>query len=82
MMINPISRLTANNAAFNMMNDANSIINLCSFKGDPAAAFAMEQRLTQDMLRNQLQYQASLEMEETQDRLNKENIKRTFSIFA
>lgn len=82
MMTNRIGGLTANNAAYNYMSAANSLIGLCSFKGSPASLLSAEQRLTTDMLNDSLTYKAGLLMQETQDKLTKENIKRTFSTFA
>lgn len=84
MMIKPVSRLSANNAAFNCMNNAAALNGLCSFAGgaDSALLLSKEKSLNADMLRNSLIYKTSLLQEESLDKLNKENIKRTFSTFA
>ena len=72
MMTNPIGGLTANYAAYNWMNAANSLM---TFKGNSTY-------LQQQMLNDSLNYKAGLLMQETQDKLTKDNIKRTFSVFA
>lgn len=83
MMTNPIGRLSANNAAYNLMNASNSLIRLCSFTGgNPTSLLSAEKNLTTNMLNDSLIYKAGLLMDESQDKLAKENIKRTFSIFA
>lgn len=83
MMTNPIGGLTANNAAYNWMSSANSLRNLASFGGGNSdALLAAEKRLTSNMLNDSVKYRAGLLMQESQDKIAKENIKRTFSIFA
>lgn len=72
MMVNPIARLSANNAAFNMMNAADS---LCSFKGNSKS-------LELGMLNDSFIYKAALQMEKTQKKLSDANIKRTFSVIV
>lgn len=72
MMTNPIGSLTANNAAYRWMSAANSLM---TFKGNSTP-------LQLQMLNDSLAYRAGLLMQESQDRITKENIKRTFSIFA
>lgn len=72
MMTNRVGTLTANSAAYNRMSAANSLM---SFKGNSTA-------LQLQMLNDSLRYKAGLMMEKTEDTITKENIKRTFSIFA
>jgi hypothetical protein len=72
MMTNSIGGLTANNAAYSWMGAANSLM---SFKGNSTA-------LQLSMLNDSLRYKAGLLMQESQDKVQKENIKRSFSIFA
>lgn len=72
MMTNPIGRLSANNAAFHWMSAANS---LCSFKGN-------SNPLQQQMLMDSFNYKCYSAMAETQDKINKDNIERSFSLFA
>jgi len=71
MMTNPISRLSANNAAFNMMNAADSLS--CSPNG---------KAITRDMQNDSLIYKANSLMADSQERATDANIKRTFSVFA
>lgn len=82
MMTNPIGGLTATNAAYNWMNAANARLGLLSFRGNMQQAHNRDKQLQLDMLNSSLQYKAGLLMQETQDRITKENIKRSFSIFA
>lgn len=83
MMTNPIGGLTSNNAAYNWMSAANSLRNLTSFgRGNSASLLAAEKRLNISMLNDSIAYRAGLLMQESQDKIAKENIKRTFSIFA
>ncbi len=80
MMTNPIGRLNANSAAFHWMSAANKLL---SFKGgSPKSLLAQENRLTCSMLNDSVTYRAGLLMQESQDKIAKDNIKRTFSIFA
>jgi len=86
MMTNPIGGLTASSAAYNYMSSANSLIRLCSFKGGNSASSlasisSAEKNLTLGMLNDSFKYQAGLLMQESQDRITKANIKRTFSMF-
>lgn len=86
MMTNPIGRLSANNAAYNWMGAANSLTNLCSFSGsstcNPASLLSSEKNLAAQMLNDSFQYQAYSAMADSQEKLQKENIKRSFSTFA
>lgn len=83
MMTNPIGGLTASNAAYNWMSAANSLLALSSCNtGNTASLFAAEKRLRLNMLNDEVAYQAGLLMQESQDKITKDNIERTFSIFA
>lgn len=82
MMVNTINRLSANNAAFNLMNAANARLNLIGFKGNSASLLAMDNQLSCDMLNDSFKYQAYSAMADSDEKLQKENIKRSFSIFA
>lgn len=80
MMVNPINRLTANNAAYSWMSSANSLM---SFNGgNGASLLSNENLLRTNMLNDSLTYKASLLMDETNKKLVNDDIKRTFSIFA
>lgn len=82
MMIQPINRLNANNAAYNWMNSADALRGLAfTGNGNMRSLLSAENNLTTQMLNDSLIYRASLLMEESQDKINKENIKRTFSMF-
>lgn len=72
MMTNTVSRLSASNAAYNWMSAANSLM---SFKGN-------SKNLELQMLNDSFKYQAYTAIADSQDKVQKENIKRTFSIFA
>lgn len=86
MMIKPIGGLTANNAAFNVMNAQMSMLNLLSFAGsgnaNPAFLAASETRLQQDIAQNSLMYKLGLAQEKVEKKLQEDSIKRSFSTFA
>lgn len=82
MMTNPIGGLTASNAAYNWMSAANARIGMLSFAGNPQAALRRDKQLQLNMLNSSLQYKAGLLMEETNKKIQKDNIERSFSIFA
>lgn len=84
MMVGTVSRLSANNAAFNCMRASNSIMNM-AFRGsnmDRGDIFVTEKNLQSQMLNDSLMYKANSYMEDSFKKLQKEKIKRTFSIFA
>ena len=84
MMVGTVSRLSANNAAFNSMMASNSIMNL-AFRGNgqsTANLFATEKNLQTQMANDRLMYKANLLLEDSFDKLQKEKIKRTFNIFG
>lgn len=72
MMTNRIGGLNAMNAAFNWMGATNS---LCSFQGNSRA-------IEMQMIQDSFNYKAYSAMDETQQKIAKDNIKRTFSTFA
>lgn len=85
MMVGGISRLSANNAAFNWMNAANARMGLLSFAGNPtnlSMLAAADTNLELQMLNDSFKYKAYTAMADSEDKLRKENIKRSFSIFA
>jgi len=82
MMTNRIGGLTAGNAAFNWMNASNSLMGLTAFRGNSRSLLSAEQNLTSGMLNDSLMYKAGLLQEESMKKIQNENIKRTFSIFA
>lgn len=84
MMTNPIGGLNASNAAYNWMNAANARMNL-AFRGNSMPSdslYAADKNLTLQMLNDSFRYQAYSAMDDMQKRIAKENIKRSFSIFA
>ena len=86
MSINAIGM--SNNAAFSTMKNNNAMMNLMNGVGegsstqDLKAAQQSEKSLLLNNVQNNLIYNASLTMEETEKKLQDENIKRTFSAFA
>lgn len=79
--IPPAGRLSASTAAFNWMSAANQIA-FTGCCGDPASRLSAEKNLTFGMLNDSFEYQAYSAMADSQDRIAKENIKRSFSTFA
>lgn len=76
-----------NNASFNMMQGSASLMDLSRFAGsqpsqNTSALNQSEKRLLADKLQNELVYQASSYMEDSAEKIKKENIKRSFSTFA
>lgn len=83
MMVQTINRLSANNAAYNWMSSADALRSLAFTGGGNSKAIQeYEKRLQAQMLNDSLNYKANLLIEESMDRVRKENIKRSFSIFA
>lgn len=72
MMTSTVSRLNASNAAYNWMSCANALM---SFKGNSNA-------LQLQMLQDSFNYKAYNAMADSMDKVEKDNIKRSFSIFA
>ena len=84
MMTGSVSRLSASNAAYGWMSVANSLMNL-SFRGSSmpyASLLSADKNLTLNMLNDSFRYQAYNAMADSQEKVQKENIKRSFSIFA
>lgn len=76
--------LNANNAAYNMMQGSNALLGLCSFKGNPDlnSLNNAEKQITFQMLNSQIQYEANQAQLDSLDKMRKDDIKRTFSVFA
>lgn len=72
MMTQTVSRLSANNAAYNWMSNANALL---SFKGN-------SKNLELQMLNDSFKYRAHTAIADSADKVRKENIKRTLSMFA
>lgn len=91
-MITPvISRLSAinsmNNAAYGMMQSADALMKLVTFAGtnpnvDLGKLNSVEKNLMMKMLNDSFIYKISREQEKQLEKLEKENIKRSFSTFA
>jgi len=76
---------TMNNSAFRMMSNNNAMMNLTSFSGasnNLSAVHQAEKSLLMDNLQSQLMYKMSEAQLKALKKLEKENIKRTFSTFA
>lgn len=85
MMTNRIPGLSASNAAFRWMQAADARLSMLSCcDGNPSftGLYNADKNLTLQMLNDSFQYQAYTAMADTQEKLEKENIKRSFSIFA
>lgn len=85
MMTNPVASLNAMNAAYNWMSVANARLGLLSFAGSGVSSSALlnaDKNYEPDMLNDSFMYQAYSAMADTQARITKDNIKRSFSIFA
>lgn len=82
MMTNPIGSLTANNAAYNWMSSANALMGLSFRGGNSASLLAQENLLTTGMMQDQWLWEEGNLMQESQNKITKDNIKRTFSVFA
>jgi len=87
MIISSMPRLTALNSAYSGMSASNALMRLTasagSFTGGSTRALlASEQQLSNDMLTNSFTYRAAMAQEDAMKKLEKENIKRSFSTFA
>lgn len=87
MMTGSVSRINASNAAFGWMQAANArlgMLSCCGGQGQPSFAglYNSDKNLELDMLNDSFNYQAYNAMADTQDKIAKDNIKRSFSIFA
>lgn len=72
MMTNPIGGLSANNAAYNWINNSNSLHSLMT----------SDKNLSLSMLNDVFVYKTGLLQEESIKKVSDENIKRAFSTFA
>ena len=81
MMTNPVGGLTSN-AAYSYMSAANSLANLAFTGGAPASLLAADKQLNAQMIGDSFRYQAYSAMQKTDDNIQKQNIKRSFSTFA
>lgn len=82
MMTNRTGALTANNAAYNWMSSANSLMALSFGGGNGASLLSSENNLRLSMLNDSVDYQAGLLMDETARKITHDNIKRTFDVFG
>ena len=76
-----------NNASFGAMQDNNALMNLTRSAGSQSGGDAKsmqqaEKKLVADQKQNELTYNAANLMEDSQKKVEKENIKRSFSAFA
>ena len=73
------------NAAYGMMQNADTMLGMCrnsSGSQDTRAMAQKEKGLQMDSLNNQLVYTATDLMEDSQKKMRNANIKRAFSYFA
>ena len=86
MMTDSVSRLQASNAAFGWMQAANARLGMISCCGGGQPSFRglnnSDRNLELDMLNDSFQYQAYTAMADSQEKIKKDNIKRSFSTFA
>lgn len=84
MMTGNVSVLNASNAAFNWMQAANARMGMLSCCGQPSfrGRNDADLNLQLGMLNDSFRYQAYNAMADSQEKINKDNIKRSFSIFA
>lgn len=84
-MTGSVNSLNASNAAFNWMQAANArlgMLSCCGGKPSFAGLYNADRNLELDMLNDSFQYQAYNAMADTQEKVKKENIKWSFSMFA
>lgn len=85
MMTNPVGSLQANNAAYNWMQAVNIRIaqtrNEISFGTNYAALHAADSKLERSMLQDSFEYRAYTALDDMNRRIEKQKIKRSFSIF-
>lgn len=86
MMTGSVASLNANNAAFGWMQAANARLGMlsCCGGGQPSfkGLYNADRNLELDMLNDSFNYQAYTAMAGSMEKIKKENIKRSFSIFA
>jgi len=76
---------TMNNSASRMMNASNALLSLASFSGNfnnLSTVNQTEKLLLSDKFNSELMYKMSYAQVEALKKLEKENIKRSFSTFA
>lgn len=75
---------TMHNSAFNWMNSANALISMTGNAANqsPAVLHAAEKKLLLSMHNDSLMYRIAELQDETYRKLEKDNIKRSFSTFA
>lgn len=74
-----------NDSAFGIQQSSDSMLGMirnASPDSNTNLLQSSEKQLNINKLNNELVYNASLEMEKSQKKVNQDNIKRTFSIFA
>lgn len=84
MMTGSVSSLNASNAAFNWMQAANArlgMLSCCGGKPSFAGLQQSDRNLELSMLNDGLQYKANTLMADTFEKVKKDHIKRSFSIF-
>ncbi len=84
MLVTGISGLTATNSAYSAMSSANSLMSLTRNAGNMNSRSLLnaEKKLNADMQTNSLLYKISTLMEDREKQYQKEDIKRSFSVFA
>lgn len=88
MMTGSVASLNASNAAFGWMQAANARLSLLSCCGGKPSfgslynTYNADRNLELDMLNDSFQYKAYTAMADSQEKIKKQNIKRSFSIFA
>lgn len=85
MMVGNLPRLQASSAAFGWMQAANArlgMLSCCGGKPSFQGLYNADQHLELDMLNDSFKYQAYNAMADTQDKITKDKIKRSFSMFA
>lgn len=84
MMTGSVASLNASNAAFNWMQTANARMGMLSCCGQPSfkGLHNSDTNLQLDMLNDSFRYQAYNAMADSQEKVKKENNKRSFSMFA
>lgn len=85
MMTGSVNSLQASNAAFMWMQAANARLSMLSCcGGNPSfqGLYNADRNLQLDMLNDSFQYQANNEIADSMEKVKKDNIKRSFSMFA
>lgn len=86
MFTSGVASLQASNAAFNWMQAANARLGMLSCCGGGQPSFKglhnSDRNLELDMLNDSFNYQAYTAMADSMEKVKKDNIKRSFSMFA